>query len=70
MRGANYRDMTDEDLRKELATLARQTFDLRFKKVTDIVENPADFRKIRRNIARVRTMLRERELKIGAKKTT
>jgi large subunit ribosomal protein L29 len=61
MKGPNYRDMTDDELRKELADLRRLRMNLRFKRVTDVVENPAEFRKVRRAIARIQTILRERE---------
>ena len=59
----NYRDFTGDDLRKELGGLVKALFDLRVKKVTDVVENPAAFRKHRREIARIKTELRTREIK-------
>jgi large subunit ribosomal protein L29 len=62
----NYRELTDEDLRKKLNELVEGLFKLRFRKVTDVVENPAQFKKDRRNIARIKTVLRERELKAKA----
>ena len=48
--------------------LVKGLFNLRFRKVTDVVENPAQFKKDRRNIARIKTILRARELKASAKK--
>lgn len=62
----NYRELTDEDLNKKLNELVEGLFKLRFRKVTDVVENPAQFKKDRRNIARIKTVLRERELKAKA----
>jgi large subunit ribosomal protein L29 len=62
----NYRELTDEDLKKKLNELVEGLFKLRFRKVTDVVENPAQFKKDRRNIARIKTVLRERELKAKA----
>ena len=59
----NYRDFTSDDLRKELAGLVKALFDLRVKKVTDVVENPAAFRKHRREVARIKTELRARDIK-------
>ena len=59
----NYKELTDEDLKKKLNELVEGLFKLRFRKVTDVVENPAQFKKDRRNIARIKTVLRERELK-------
>ena len=63
----NYKDLTDEDLKKKLNELVEGLFKLRFRKVTDVVENPAQFKKDRRNIARIKTVLRERELKAKVK---
>jgi len=63
----NYKELTDEDLKKKLNELVEGLFKLRFRKVTDVVENPAQFKKDRRNIARIKTVLRERELKAEAK---
>ena len=60
----DFRDKTTEELHKELDTLVEGLFRLRFRKVTDVVENPAEFRKSRRDIARIKTVLKERELKL------
>ena len=62
----NFAEQTDEDLKKKLNELVEGLFKLRFRKVTDVVENPAQFKKDRRNIARIKTVLRERELKAKA----
>jgi large subunit ribosomal protein L29 len=63
----NYKELTDDDLKKKLNELVEGLFKLRFRKVTDVVENPAQFKKDRRNIARIKTVQRERELKAKAK---
>lgn len=57
----------DEQLRDELASLQKKLFDLRTSTVTEKVKDTSQFGKIRRNIARVRTELRSREL-AGSKK--
>ena len=62
----NFKEMADDELKKKLAELVEGLFKLRFRKVTDVVENPAQFKKDRRNIARIKTVLRERELKAKA----
>jgi large subunit ribosomal protein L29 len=59
----NYKEMADDELKKKLSELIKALFNLRFRKVTDVVENPAQFKKDRRNIARIKTVMRERELK-------
>ena len=61
------RGKPDDELRKELDTLIKGLFNLRFRKVTDVVENPAAFRKHRVEIAQIKTILRERELKTAKK---
>ena len=62
-----FRGKADEELRKELDTLVTGLFNLRFRKVTDVVENPAAFRKHRVEIAQIKTILRERELETAKK---
>lgn len=63
-----WSELPDEELRKKLDDLVKGLFNLRFRKVTDVVENPAQFKKDRRNIARIKTILRARELKAAEKK--
>jgi len=63
----NYKEMADDELNKKLDELVKGLFNLRFRKVTDVVENPAQFKKDRRNIARIKTVQRERELKAKVK---
>ena len=64
----NYREMPDDELRKEFDNLVKGLFNLRVRKVTDVVENPAAFRMHRRQVARIKTELRARELKLAAAK--
>ena len=63
----NLVGLTDEDLRKKLEELVKGLMSLRFRKVTEGVENSAQFRKDRRSIARIKTLLRDRELKAAKK---
>lgn len=62
-----YTELPNDELKKKLEELVKGLFNLRFRKVTDVVENPAQFRKDRRNIARIKTIMRARELKEKAK---
>src|SRR5262245_53698134 len=64
----DYHEMADDELGKELDGLVKGLFNLRVRKVTDVVENPAAFRQHRREIARIRTEQRARELKKQAEK--
>lgn len=68
MKAAHYRKMTEEELDKELEGLRKQLFNLRTKKITDVVENSAMIRSMRRDIARLLTVRAERR-KTTAKKT-
>ena len=59
----NFKTMADEDLRKELEGLSKTLHGLRAQNVTSTVENKSLFRQHRRDIARILTELRARELK-------
>ena len=59
----NFKSMADEDLRKELDGLSKTLHGLRTQTVTSTVENKSLFRMHRRDIARILTELRARELK-------
>jgi large subunit ribosomal protein L29 len=59
----NFKGMPDEDLRKELEGLSKSLHGLRTQTVTSTVENKSQFRSHRRDIARILTELRARELK-------
>ena len=54
------------DLRQEVTDRKREVFNLRFQKATEKAENPGRIRALRRDIARIKTVLRERELGIRA----
>ncbi|NLX69658.1 MAG: 50S ribosomal protein L29 [Clostridiales bacterium] len=63
MKASKYRDMTNEELNDELIELKGELFNLRFQLATGQLENPMRIREVKRDIARVKTILRERELK-------
>ncbi len=54
------REQSDEDLEQKLAELQEERFRLRFRSATEAIENPVRFRTLRREIARVKTLLHER----------
>ena len=62
MRASEIREITSEELRTRLQETRRELFNLRYKSVTDHIERNSDFRFYRRQIARILTILREREL--------
>lgn len=56
------REMTDIELTVELEKMKKELFNLRFQHVTGQLENPVKMREVKRNIARVKTIIREKEL--------
>jgi large subunit ribosomal protein L29 len=54
------RDMSREDLESRLAELTEERFRLRFRSATESIENPMRFRAIRRDVARIKTILEEK----------
>ena len=54
------RELQTPELREELRSLEEAQFRLRFRSATEAIDNPLQFRVIRRNIARIKTVLRER----------
>ncbi len=56
----NLRQLTTEDLEQKLASLSEERFRLGFRRATEALENPLQLRTIRRDIARIKTILRER----------
>ena len=60
-----YRDLTPDQLRDELVKLKKEQFNMRFQKATGQLENTAQVRKVRRNIARIKTYLNQEETKAG-----
>ena len=54
------RELSDDELRERLAALRAVRFNLRFRSATEAIDNPMQFRTIRRDIARLETVLRER----------
>ena len=56
------REMTDVELNAELDKMKQELFNLRFQHVTGQLENPVKMREVKRNIARVKTIIREKEL--------
>jgi large subunit ribosomal protein L29 len=62
MKASKMRDMADEDLVQEETELRQQLFKLRFQTATGQLESASRMRSVRRDIARIMTILREREL--------
>ena len=54
------RDKTPDQLRDELANLKKEAFNLRFQQATNQLENTARMRTVRRDVARVKTILNQK----------
>ena len=63
MKIADVRDLSLDDLNAKIAELKEEQFRLRFRSATESIENPMRFREIRRDIARINTILKERSAK-------
>jgi large subunit ribosomal protein L29 len=61
---ASVRGMDDARLKEELAKLKKEQFNLRFQQATGQLEKTSRIREVRRAIARVQTVLREKSPKV------
>jgi len=60
MNAAELRDKTPDQLRDQLASLKKEAFNLRFQQATGQLENTARMRAVKRDTARVKTILNEK----------
>ncbi|QUJ75687.1 50S ribosomal protein L29 [Sulfitobacter albidus] len=60
MSANELRDKTPDQLRDQLVTLKKEAFNLRFQQATGQLENPARLRAVKRDVARVKTILNEK----------
>ena len=60
MNASELRDKTPDQLREELEGLKKEAFNLRFQAATGQLENTAQMKTVRRNAARVKTILNEK----------
>jgi large subunit ribosomal protein L29 len=67
MKAADIRPMTPDEVEDEIAKLKKEQFNLRFQKATGQLENTARHREVRRDIARLKTVVRERRAAEAAK---
>lgn len=66
MKAKNFFEMNNEELNNKVAELKAELFNLRFKHATNQLSNPLVLVETRRDIARAKTILRQRELGISA----
>ena len=60
MKAEDVRAKTEDQLKDELVALKKEQFNLRFQQATGQLENTARVRQVRRDIARIQTILREK----------
>jgi large subunit ribosomal protein L29 len=65
VKAEEVRDLTDAEIRDQIVQAKEELFRLRFRSATQQLENPSLLKSLRRDIARMNTILREREIKNG-----
>jgi len=66
MKAKEIHEMTNEELVSKLDNLKEELFNLRFRHATGQLENPCVLSSVKKDIARVKTEIREREIKAKA----
>lgn len=65
MKAKEIRNLNETQIDEKLVELKTELFNLRFQLATGQLDNPNEIKEVRKNIARVKTVKRERELGIG-----
>jgi len=65
MKAKEIREMSSDELQSKLTGLKEELFNLRFQVATGQLDNPMRIRDVRKNIARILTVIRENELKVS-----
>jgi large subunit ribosomal protein L29 len=68
MKTSEIREMSDEQLELQLKDTVKNLFHLRFQSATDRLETPSEIQKAKRDVARLLTIKRERELELRGQK--
>jgi len=63
LKNSKINEMSSPDLEKELVELKSELFKLRFSLATNGLDNPMRIKEVKKEIARVKTILRDREIK-------
>lgn len=63
MKVNEIRDLTTEEIIKKITDAKEELFNLRFQQATGNLEKPSRLRELRKQVARMKTIIRERELK-------
>lgn len=65
MKTKEIRQMSSEELNKKVNELKNELFNLRFRLATGQLDNPSSIKIVKKDIARVKTIIKERELEMG-----
>jgi large subunit ribosomal protein L29 len=65
MKAKEFRNLTTAEIEQKINSYKEELFNLRFQLATGQLDNPHRIREVRKNIAKAKTVLRERELGIG-----
>ena len=63
MKASEIREMTVEELQTKLTELKEELFNLRFQLAVNQLDNPMRIKAVKKDIARIKTVIREQELK-------
>lgn len=63
LKNKDIRDLSTEEINKKIAEYKEELFNLRFNQATGNLEKPSRIKELRKLVARMKTILRERELK-------
>ncbi|SEC19994.1 50S ribosomal protein L29 [Paenibacillus sp. GP183] len=65
MKASEFRNLTTAEIEQKVSGFKEELFNLRFQLATGQLDNPTQISHVRKEIARAKTILRERELGIG-----
>jgi len=63
VKAKEIRDMDEVEIAQKLDSFKQELFNLRFQQSTGEIENPLRIREVRKNIARIKTIIHERQIK-------
>ena len=69
MKAAKWREMSDDELQQKVKELAEELFNLRFQLSMGVAKNPSRVAQARRDLARAKTILRERALRMPRRRS-
>ena len=64
MKVKEIREMTTEDIEKKIVDAKQELFNLRFQQATGLLEKPSRIKELRHDVARCKTVLKERSMEV------